>query len=102
MNAGGAAQFEVPAGYTAALFVLKGKIQLASGEHVSEAELAVLETEGSQISFQASTNATLLLLNGQPINEPRVAYGPFVMNSPDEIRQAFADYENGKMGSLSD
>ena len=103
VNAGQKAAFTLPDGHTTALFVLKGKLTLpVSGENVGEAELAVLEREGSQISIEALEDTRLLLLNGLPIDDPIAAYGPFVMNSADEIRQAFSDYQNGKMGHLSD
>jgi redox-sensitive bicupin YhaK (pirin superfamily) len=93
--------FTLPAGHTTALFVLHGAIKLAGGETIQEAELAVLEREGDQLTFEALQDSALLLLNGLPLNEPIVGYGPFVMNSESEIRQAMNDYRAGRMGHLS-
>jgi redox-sensitive bicupin YhaK (pirin superfamily) len=100
VRSGHSVEFELPEGHTTALFVLKGQLKLSSGELVGEAALAVFERQGHQVSFEATEDTTLLLLNGQPINEPIAAYGPFVMNTEGEIRQAFVDYQNGKMGRL--
>ncbi|MDZ7345093.1 MAG: pirin family protein, partial [candidate division KSB1 bacterium] len=69
-------------------------------ENVGEAELAFFEREGENIAIEAETQATLLVLNGEPINEPVFSYGPFVMNTPEEIRQAILDYQNGRMGQI--
>lgn len=100
LNAGHRMEFEVPAGYTTALFVLSGRIRMTSGELVGEAELAVLERDGEMFAIETLENATLLLLNGQPLDEPIVGYGPFVMNSQAEIRQAISDYQNGRLGRI--
>ncbi len=100
LNAGGRATFKVPAGYTTAIFVLRGGIRLAGGETVSEAEAAVLERAGDEFTVEATANTTLLILNGEPFAEPVVGYGPFVMNTRREIEQAITDYQNGKMGHI--
>lgn len=86
---------------TAALFVLNGQIKLASGETVKEAELAVMSHSGKIIQFVAEDHSKILFMNGTPLNEPIVGYGPFVMNTETEIRQAFNDYKNGKMGKIT-
>jgi redox-sensitive bicupin YhaK (pirin superfamily) len=93
-------EFHVTSGYTTALFVLKGKIRLPAGELVGEAELAVLERDGEQVAIEALENTTLLFLSGEPLNEPIVGRGPFVMNTEAEIRQAFVDYQTGQMGRI--
>ena len=93
--------FTLPEGHTTALFVLHGAIKLGGGETIQEAELAVLEREGDQLTFEALEDSTLLLLNGLPLNEPIVGYGPFVMNSESEIRQAMNDYRSGRMGHIA-
>ncbi len=95
-------EFTVPDGWTMALFVLKGKIRLAAGEEVGEAELAVLERAGTGFSIEALEDTSILFLNGQPLNEPIVGYGPFVMTSDEEIQQAFLDFKSGKMGRLKE
>lgn len=94
-------RFTLPAGHTTALFVLRGAIKLSRGETVREAELAVMEREGEEMAFEALQDTTLLLLSGQPLNEPIVGYGPFVMNSEAEIRQAMGDYRSGLMGHIA-
>jgi quercetin 2,3-dioxygenase len=101
LNAGHRTEFRVPRGHTTALLVLKGRVRLAGGELVGEAELAVLERDDAAFSAEAQADATLLVLNGQPIDEPIVGYGPFVMNTRAEIEQAIADYQNGRMGRIA-
>lgn len=100
LNSHGHAEFYVPSGYTTALFVLKGQIRLPGGELAGEAELAVMERDGDQVAIEAIENTTLLFLSGKPLNEPIVGRGPFVMNTEAEIRQAFADYQSGRMGRI--
>ena len=99
--AGARASFRVPAGYTTVLFVLRGNMRLANGDPVGEAEAAVLERAGEEFSIEAVENTTLLVLNGQPLGEPVVGYGPFVMNTRAEIQQAITDYQNGRMGNIA-
>lgn len=101
VKAGGHAQFSVPAGYTSAVFVLHGGIALPGGEQIGEAQLAVLEHEGETFAVEALNDATLLVLNGEPIAEPVVGYGPFVMNTREEINQAITDYQSGRMGRIA-
>lgn len=97
--AGRPVRLSVPAGHTTALFVLKGALRVdGSDTVVGEAELAVLEREGDTLQIEAVTDASLLLLGGEPLNEPVVGQGPFVMNTPAEIRQAFVDYQSGQFG----
>jgi hypothetical protein len=101
LKAGGRAEFTVLGDDTTALFVLRGEVQLGDGEHVGEVQLAVLEREGDSFAVTAVEDTTLLVLNGQPIAEPVVGYGPFVMNSREEISQAIADYQSGSMGRIA-
>lgn len=93
----------VPAaeGHTAILLVLHGSITLQD-QPLFEGEMALLERTGQDMAIACQEDATLLVLTGEPIHEPVVGQGPFVMNTMDEIRQALRDYQSGKMGRLSD
>ncbi|MBY0451523.1 MAG: pirin family protein, partial [Bdellovibrionaceae bacterium] len=101
LNKGATQNFKVKKGDTTLVFVLDGEVRLQDGETVKAAELAVLDKTGEEFSLTAATNAKILFLAGEPINEPIVGYGPFVMNTTKEISQAMADYESGLMGRLS-
>ncbi len=99
LKAGRSLEVDLPAGHTTALFVLKGSIRIGA-DTVGPAELAVMERQGTQLAFDIPEEATLLLLNGQPLNEPIVGYGPFVMNTQQEISQAIHDYNSGQFGQI--
>ncbi len=90
----------VPEGHTTLLVVLKGTVRV-DGKTIKEAEFGLLDRIGQQISIDRAEGAIALLLSGEPIDEPIVGQGPFVMNSQQEIRQAIVDYQNGKMGAIS-
>lgn len=99
LASGSRADFTLPAGHTTAVFVLRGQIQLDSTV-VGPATVAVLSREGERLVLEAMEDTVLLLLSGEPIEEPVVGYGPFVMNTEEEIRQAMTDYRNGRMGRI--
>jgi redox-sensitive bicupin YhaK (pirin superfamily) len=105
LKAGKRVTFALPDGDTTALFLLKGALRVIedgqAGQPVGEAELALFERAGESITVEALSNTTVLLLAGTPFDEPVVGYGPFVMNSQAEIRQAVSDYQSGKMGHLA-
>ena len=100
LKAGHRIALELPEGHTTALFVLRGSLRIDDKHTVRAAELAVMEREGSQLAFDVTDDAIVLLLSGAPLNEPIVGHGPFVMNSKEEILKAFEEYEQGKMGEL--
>lgn len=100
LKAGQRVAFDLPEGDTTALFVLRGAIRLDGQHGVHPAELAVMEREGSRLELDVAEDATVLLLNGAPLNEPIVGYGPFVMNTDQEIEQAFDDFQSGRFGQI--
>jgi redox-sensitive bicupin YhaK (pirin superfamily) len=100
VRAGGHVELDFPEGYTTLLAVLGGRVRINGAESAGPAELVVLDRAGTRVALDASEDATVLVLNGEPIDEPVVGHGPFVMNTPDEIRQAFTDFHNGRLGAM--
>jgi quercetin 2,3-dioxygenase len=101
LNMAGSADFTIPAAHNAGLLVVKGTVTI-NGAKATQENFVVFENSGESVHIEADTEAQLLLLSGEPIDEPIVQYGPFVMNSEREILQAFADYNAGKFGHLDD
>lgn len=99
LQAGGHVSLELPPGNTTALFVLSGLIR--TGEQtVGPAELAVFDREDSALVFDAARDSVVLLLGGEPLDEPIVGRGPFVMNTHEEIVQAVRDLNTGRFGRM--
>jgi hypothetical protein len=94
-------EMTLPGGYTTLLVVLKGSLRVNGSEAVDAAEVAHFDRAGARIEIDCAAPATALLLCGQPIDEPIVGQGPFVMNTAQEISQAIADYRSGRMGHLA-
>jgi len=84
---------------TAALYVLQGSVKIVN-EQIKGGQLAESSHNGNQLVFTAVEDAELIVFGGEPVKEKVVSYGPFVMNSFEEIQQAIAKYESGKMGVL--
>jgi len=93
-------QIAVPDGWTTAVVVLRGSLRVDGSDPIEEAEVGLFDREGADITIDEASEARALLLAGEPIHEPIVGMGPFVMNSPGEIRQAMIDFESGRMGRL--
>jgi hypothetical protein len=91
---------QVPADHTAAIAVLHGAVAANGARAAKEAELVLFERGGEEIAITAQADSTILFLNGAPIQEPIVGYGPFVMNSRQEIEAAMQDFRLGKFGRL--
>ena len=91
----------LPGGHTSMLVVLSGHVTVNGGEGVGEAEVLALSQEGDGASLHADGDTRLLVLTGEPIEEPIVGYGPFVMNSEAEIRQAIDDFNSGRFGQMA-
>ncbi len=100
LRAGATAELPQPDGWTTLLVVLEGTVQVNGQAVLRQAQMATLSTAGTGVRIEANADAKLLLLAGQPIDEPVVGYGPFVMNSQQEIMQAIADFNGGKFGRM--
>jgi redox-sensitive bicupin YhaK (pirin superfamily) len=100
LPAGAKARFPVPEGHTAAVFVRSGSVWVSGTHSAGERQLALLTREGADVEVEATQDAELLLLAGEPLGEPVFAYGPFVMNTADEVRKAVTDYQSGRFGRL--
>jgi redox-sensitive bicupin YhaK (pirin superfamily) len=92
LSAGQSVEIDLPEDYTTMLFALKGSVDINNSVTMNDAELAFFERNGKFIALNALKDATLLVMNGEPIDEPIAGYGPFVMNTQEEIRQAIADF----------
>lgn len=90
---------DLPEGHTAILAVLSGHITLDGGQGVGAAEIVLLSREGSAIGIAADGAAKVLVLTGEPIDEPLIGNGPFVMNTEAEIVQAYKDFSEGRFMS---
>jgi redox-sensitive bicupin YhaK (pirin superfamily) len=100
MNEGGVAQFSLNAGDNTGVMVLQGRAKV-QGEVSDEGSFILFAHEPGTIEVEALTPDTLVIcLSGEPINEPMVARGPFVMNSTEELIQAYQDFHDGKMGPM--
>ncbi len=99
LNQHGKADFSFPAHYNTAVLVLAGSITI-NEQNVQTNAFALFANTGENFNISASENAEVLVLSGEPINEPIAAHGPFVMNTRQELMQAMHDFNAGKFGEL--
>ncbi|MNL45438.1 hypothetical protein D3C87_1680850 [compost metagenome] len=90
----------LPEGHTAIVVVLSGHVTVNGDQGAGSAEALLLDRQGTSVTLHADADAVLLVLTGEPIDEPIVGYGPFVMNSEDEIRTAITDFNSGRFGDI--
>jgi redox-sensitive bicupin YhaK (pirin superfamily) len=102
LNKGGKAGFQFPANYNTALLVVKGNIVINGNEKTPTDHLALMANDGEAFEIEATDDAIVLVLSGEPIDEPIAAHGPFVMNTREELKEAFDDFNKGKFGYLED
>ncbi|MBC7751720.1 MAG: pirin family protein [Candidatus Saccharibacteria bacterium] len=98
MRSGQSATFNAEAGDTALVYLVSGRLQFDKTEKMEDAGLAVMSSNESDFSVETLGDSHFLILSGEPINEPIFGRGPFIMNSYEEILQAFEDSKNGELG----
>jgi quercetin 2,3-dioxygenase len=101
LNRGGKIDFSLPENYNTGLLVVEGEV-MVNDQPVKADHFVLFRNSGNDISLLANSDAKVLVLSGEPINEPIVAYGPFLMNTKEEIVQAYDDVNSGKFGYLED
>ena len=101
LEANGQGELRLPAAHNSAIVLLRGHLVVnGSATLTGSAQIAPLGTAGETVTLEAKAESLVLVLSGEPINEPVASYGPFVMNTQAELRQAFEDYQAGRMGRL--
>lgn len=101
LKAGASLALPAVDGWNTAIVVLKGSVRINGQEEAGEAQLVLLDPRGSDLQLETREGAVLLLLSGEPIDEPIVGYGPFVMNSQEEITQAIDDFNSGRFANIA-
>lgn len=101
LNKGGKARFNFSENYNTGLLVIEGKIKVNDTENVPTDNFVLFENTGEAFTVEGLEDSVVLVLSGEPINEPIVAHGPFVMNTKEEISQALRDFNLGRFGYLA-
>jgi redox-sensitive bicupin YhaK (pirin superfamily) len=100
MKSGGKFSFSFPEHHNVAIYVLEGTVTVNSKQNATQNDLVVFAGHGEEIWLEAGSDSKMLVLAGEPIDEPLVTHGPYVMNTQTEIMEAMRDYKDGKMGFL--
>jgi len=101
LNGSSGSQLEItlPVGSNTLVFQLSGKSSVAD-QQIEKGNLAILSKSGNSFKLELLEESKVMILNGEPLGEPVAAYGPFVMNTRQELMEAFKDFQAGKMGQL--
>lgn len=102
LNKGTKHRIEIPEHFNALIYQLDGTLKINGETETNNKNLLHFNNDGTFIDVEALEDTRLIMLSGEPINEPLSTYGPFVMNTEDEIREAIIDYQSGKMGILTE
>ena len=100
LKKGGEVVTNLPSGYNTAILLINGKAEI-NGEIANEHSFVLFKNVGEEITIKATEDSVLLLLSGEPLNEPIASYGPFVMNTQQEIVESIAEFQSGKFGVLN-
>jgi quercetin 2,3-dioxygenase len=100
LNPGGRVRLPTPKDYNTALLVLGGQVTANGSKPASAGEFMLFKNDGDEVVVESLASSIVLFLSGAPIEEPLVHYGPFVMNTVDEINEAIDDFNSGRFGSL--
>lgn len=100
LESGKSVEIDLPEGRNVGLVVLRGTVLVNDSQVVREATMALLDRAGRKLRLEANNSATVLLLSGEPIDEPIVGHGPFVMNTREQIEAAYRDLRDGRFGSI--
>ena len=102
LEKGGSAEFSFPSDFNTGMLVTEGKIKINGSDTAPVNNFILMENTGEDFKIEAIEKSVVLVFSGEPINEPIAAGGPFVMNTREELMQAFDDFRNGKFGYLAD
>lgn len=102
LKSGGKADFDFPASFNTGALIIEGSIMVNGEQKVPADHFVLFKNEGETFNIEANEDSVILIISGEPLNEPIYPHGPFVMNSREEIMQAFEDYNTGKFGYLED
>lgn len=100
LNEGKQHTFVIPENHNAVILLLRGTVQVGSEHMARRGDLIAFERGGSKVLIEANNEAKLLILTGEPLNEPIAGHGPFVMNTREELIQAFQDFQKGDFGRI--
>lgn len=101
LKKGASVAFDLPSTFNTGILVVEGEIKV-NGEKATADHFILFKNEGEVISIQANEDSVAFVISGDPINEPIAAYGPFLMNTHEELEQALEDFNQGKFGVLQD
>ena len=99
LNSGASLTTGIPVSHNTALLVVEGSITI-NGKEVEEHSFVLFKNDGEEVEMSATKDSIILILSGEPIQEPIASYGPFVMNTQAEIYEAIEEFQNGKYGVL--
>jgi redox-sensitive bicupin YhaK (pirin superfamily) len=102
LTAGTSADFSFKESFNTGLLIIEGEIKINDLKSMEEDNFVLFGHEGETFIIEALKDSIVLVLSGEPINEPVASYGPFLMNTQAEIQEAFDDYYSGKFGYLDD